>query len=490
MCDYYRTLGIEPDATRDEIRDAYFAAARLHHPDAHPDAAVAEDFLIVQKAYEVLSDPAQRAMYDALREKETQSPEVAIRMIYSSPFLSRLDEPQLVYAQVTIECTADPASYQRTPANVCLVVDRSTSMKGDRLEVVKRNIYKLFDKLEPDDIFSLITFNDRAEVVIPPTLACNLPAMRKLVAGISAEGGTEIFQGLIHGYQTLSNALQKTGSRFLVLFTDGHTYGDESSCYSMARQAAQEGVVIHALGIGDEWNDRFLDRLTGLSGGSAQFVSSPEDLHQILERQFNSLGFVYANQMKFVFESGSDISIPMVFRLAPDSAPLIGESPISLGNLDYRHKHVLLFEFLVMPEQNNHRRVDLARGELQMNVVGKNQVLRVPCRLRREISDAAVEEAPPEEIFKAVSRLTLYRLQGKARTALLKHELEKATRYLQNLATHLLSQGDHELAKTVLRETGFIQEHGQFSKYGDKNIKYGTRSLMFPPESGGEGKAK
>jgi Ca-activated chloride channel family protein len=488
MCDHYRTLGLEQDATKDEIRDAYFEAARQYHPDANPDPDIKEKFLQAQQAYEVLIDPVQRAMYDASLEKDQNRPEVAVDVVYSSSVLTRLDEPQLVYAMVTVRSTVAPDSQKRTPASICLVVDRSTSMKGERLEVVKRNILKLFDLLDADDTFCLITFNDRAEIVIPPTLASNLPAMRKQIAGITAEGGTEIYQGLIRGYETLTHTTRRIGSRHLVLLTDGHTYGDETTCYSMARQAAQEGVVIHALGIGHEWNDSFLDRLTSLSGGSAQFISKPEDLHQILDEQLNSLGAVYANQVKFMFEKGEETTLRTLFRLSPEAAPLSTESPVSLGNLDFRHQQVLLLEFLVTPQQQKARRVDLARGEIHMNVVGKEFVTaRVPCWLRREVSDSPKEEAPPDEIMKAVSRLTLYRLQGKARTSLVENNVAKATRYLQNLATHLLSQGDTELAKSVLKEAEVIQETGHFSKYGDKNLKYGTRALMLPFEIFGDG---
>ena len=94
--------------------------------------------------------------------------------------LVRLDEPQRVYVMVTIHCKTNSNSYKRIPANICLVVDRSTSMKGNRLEIVKRNILNIFDRLTADDVFSLITFNDRAEVVIPSTTAANLPSLKKI----------------------------------------------------------------------------------------------------------------------------------------------------------------------------------------------------------------------------------------------------------------------------------------------------------------------
>ncbi len=375
MCDYYRTLGLTKEATRDEIRDAYAEATRNYQPDNNPDQAAQEEFLLVQEAYDVLSDPVKRQMYDASQEREDEQVLVEVDTIYSNETLVRLDEPQRVYAMVTIRCRTNSEAYTRTPANICLVVDRSTSMKENRLEIVKRNILNIFDRLTADDVFSLITFNDRAEVVIPSTTAANLPSLKKSILGLTAEGGTEIFQGLIRGYQMLSQSIRKAESRYLMLLTDGHTYGDESSCYSMARQAAQEGIVIQGMGIGHEWNDRFLDRLTSISGGCAQYISTPEDLQLILDRQLNALESVYAQKMKFTFVKPDDVTIGTVFRLSPDSAPMSTESPISLGNLEYDQEQVLLFEFLVPPQGEEKNRVDLANGEISMKLsIGEKSI--------------------------------------------------------------------------------------------------------------------
>ena len=484
MCDYYRTLGIDKDATKDEIRDAFSKATRNYHPDMNPDPAAQEEFLCVQKAYETLSDPVKRQMYDASQEREDEQVLVEVETIYSSETLVRLDEPQRVYAIVTIRCKTSSSADKRTPANICFVVDRSTSMKENRLEIVKRNILNIFDRLTADDVFSLITFNDRAEVVIPSTTAANLPSLKKSILGLTAEGGTEIFQGLIRGYQMLSQSIRKAETRYLMLLTDGHTYGDESSCYSMSRQASQEGIVIQAMGIGHEWNDRFLDRLTSISGGCAQYINTPEDLQQILDRQLNALESVYAQKMKITFQKPDDIVIGTVFRLSPDSAPMSVESPISLGNLDYEQEQVLLFEFLVPPQAEGNTRVDLAGGEISMRLSGSEKLIQVPFQLYREFADTQSETPPPDKMMRAVSRLTLYRLQAKAHSALLDRNVAEATRYLQNLATHLLSQGNNELARTVLREAESIRENGAFSKYGEKKLKYGTRALMLPEDEG------
>jgi molecular chaperone DnaJ len=62
--DYYATLGVRRDASPDEVKKAYRRLARELHPDVNPDPETQERFKEITQAYEVLSDPKKREMYD------------------------------------------------------------------------------------------------------------------------------------------------------------------------------------------------------------------------------------------------------------------------------------------------------------------------------------------------------------------------------------------------------------------------------------------
>ena len=64
MADLYETLGVDRDASFDDIKKAYRKLARSYHPDVNPDPEMAEKFKEITAAYEVLSDPDKRQNYD------------------------------------------------------------------------------------------------------------------------------------------------------------------------------------------------------------------------------------------------------------------------------------------------------------------------------------------------------------------------------------------------------------------------------------------
>jgi len=480
--DYYGLLNLPRDATADEIRAAYFDAAKRLHPDANPDQEAKEQFLAIQQAYEVLSDEQKRAEYNrSLPEAETVN-DVAVKIKYSRSVIPMLEEPQLMYVLVDLICSAHFDPTRLPPIEVCLVLDRSTSMNGPRLDFIKANTINLLKQLREDDIVSIVTFSDRAEILIPPTKVSNLGRSEGRINALQAYGATEIYQGLETGLSLLRNGAMSTSIRQCILLTDGHTYGDEQSCFELARQSSEDGITLNALGIGHEWNDAFLDQLTSISGGNAMYVSSPKDLAHYLEEKLSSLNRIYGRNAMFEFESDPGVELKYAFRIAPELAPLQLGSPINLGNILYGRSLSVLFEFMVSPNSSQGDNVQIAKGKIKVEIPSQNSTpSRLFIDIKRSISSSLERETPPAAIVEAMAKLSLYRLQEKARKEVENGDINHAAQHLQYLATHLLAEGDRELAHTVLVETEHIQQSHRFSQEGDKRIKYGTRALLLLP---------
>ena len=354
-------------------------------------------------------------------------------------------------------------------------------MAGRNMDIVKSTAIQILRKLRAQDIFSVVAFSDRAEVILPAFRTSELVKLEARIQMLQTSGGTEIYQGLEAGFNEVNRNADKAHVNHIILLTDGRTYGDESACMELAQKAANRGIGISGLGIGNEWNDVFLDELASCTGGSSMYVSRPDDIQRLLLEKFNHLWQVYAEDTSLSFEPLSGIVLRIAFRLQPEAGLLSLESPIRPGVIPRDQSIKILMEFFVKPECCQGNQVDLMKGELNLQI----STLPVPppmvnLHLTRPITTMSGSEPPPQEIIDAVSQLTLYRLQERARFEVSSGDYKQASVHLQLLATHLLSQGKKQLAQTALLEAEHILKNQAFSKEGDKRIKYGTRSLLIP----------
>jgi len=84
----------------------------------------------------------------------------------------------------------------------------------------------------------------------------------------------------------------------------------------------------------------------------------------------------------------------------------------------------------------------------------------------------------PTGILRALNKITLYRMQGRAWDALESGDTDTATHQLEMVATRLFDLGEVQLAQSAMLEAGRIAKGGTPTAKGRKEIKYGTRSLI------------
>jgi Ca-activated chloride channel family protein len=488
---YYAILGIKRKANAEAIRRAYHLAVRQLHPDVNAKPEATELFLKAQEAYEILSDPAKRAAYDAELALTTQSP-VTLRTLFSRSHLLQIQEPQLYYALLEIKPEAkavkELGARPSPPLNICILIDRSTSMQGERLDTVKATAIEILRQLRDEDLLSIVTFSDKAQTLAPARRTRDIASIENQIRSMRTGGGTELLRGLQAAVSEVRRHLSREQVNHIVLLTDGRTYGDEKDCLSLASKAAESGIGISGFGIGTDWNDTFMDDLAIPSGNQSQYVSKAKDIQGFLQKKFYDLGQVFAEQLTFEFQPGSGVTLQYAFRLNPDASPLPVQTPIRLGNVPLKSELSFILEFLIDPPNKEAQKQNLVNGEVRMNVPAQAEIPSLEILLSNPVHGADSEEEPPAELMEAISRVTLYRLQEKARQEVMEGQIESANKRLQSLATQLLAQGKHALANTVLAEARNLMHTRMLSQGGEKDIKYGTRALFLPANAGGDSK--
>ena len=482
--DYYSMLGLRRFASQSEIRNAYLKAAKRLHPDLNVGPGETELFMDIQQAYQVLSNPGQRATYDATLPTEEAPNIIKPRFLLSRTSLSSIAEKQLAYLLIDLIPSEEYITENNSiPLNICLVLDCSTSMNGEKLNMVKAATIQLLHILKPQDIFSIVTFNDRAEVILPASRQINPLKLENIVRLLHTSGGTEILQGLKTGLEEINHYHNNKYINHIILLTDGHTYGDEQACFALAKEAAENKIGISGLGIGEDWNDAFLDQLSHLTAGHSILISHPSDIERLLTERVTRLKQIFAENVTFEYTLGDGVEINYAFRLLPDTDPIHIENPILFGPILQEIPLSILFELIIHPVNKNKKIIPLLDGQIEIFAGSLEMPIPIiPINLSLPLTDTESSVPPPPAIIKALSRLSLYRLQDKARTEVAAGNYAQATQHLQRLATHLLTQGEKSLAKTVILEIEHIETKNRYSEQGDKEIKYGTRALLLLPK--------
>jgi Ca-activated chloride channel family protein len=482
--DYYALLGVARDASAEEIKRAYFEAAQKLHPDKNTAAGETELFLGIQQAYEVLSNPKRRLLYDAtLSPEENLGLPYTYKILYSRPNLVRLSEAQMLYFILELDAPAAVRGSPSPPLNVCLVLDRSTSMQGEKMDIVKATAIQVLRNLRAQDILSVVTFSDRAEVIIPAAYQQDKARLEAKIQMIQPSGATEIYRGLEAGVKEVMRSLDAKRINHIILLTDGRTYGDEQLCLGLASKLAEHGIGISAMGIGQEWNDVFLDVLSTRTGGSSAYIAQPQDIKRLLLEKFNALAQTYAEDITLDARLIDGVELTYAFRLQPEPSPIaLSEGLLHLGSVLQDATTQVIFEYIIYPKAVKSESLTILDGTLKVAIA--SQVMPVPplrLRLERPISDTPETIPPHPQIIHALSRLMLYRMQERARQQVEDDNIPGAARQLQLLASNLEAQGERGLAQTILLEVDHLQKQNALTIEGSKNIKYGTRSLFNTP---------
>lgn len=410
--------------------------------------------------------------------------ELTLKVQANKSFYPVTNEQQVAYILMEIQAT-EAVAHMKMPLNFALVLDHSGSMEGSKLDNMKAAARLAIQQMGPQDLLSVIIFDDKVKVLAPHQPVSNIGAISGLIEKIGAAGGTKISLGLRTGLDELSKGLDNRRINRMLLLTDGETYGDEAKCVTLAEEAGRQQVAITALGLGNDWNEELLDRIARASGGSSDFIpeGKPDVILETFQEQVRAAQATVVTNVQLVLRLAAQVLPRAVWRAAPliqrlDHRVLSDRDvQVALGDLNRDQGQSVLVELLLPARQPGNYRI--AQAEVIYDVPGSHLSGE---RERSDVvvsftSDLAQSRQSNPYVLNIVERVSAHKLQTKALEEAAVGHIVAATQKLRAAATRLLELGEDDLAHTAETEAQRLERGEGMSAAGTKKLRYETRKL-------------
>ncbi|MBF0259395.1 MAG: VWA domain-containing protein [Desulfamplus sp.] len=217
---------------------------------------------------------------------------------------------QNVVIKVTLDALpldAIPATsnIKRPPVNLSVVLDRSGSMSGSKLERAKAAAIEALKRLGKNDIFSLVVYDHNVETTVPAQSAQYTEGIMAQISQIQPGGNTALFGGVSQGASEIRKNLASRYVHRMILLSDGIANVGPSTPDDLGRLGAallKEGISVSTVGVGTDYNEDLMAKLSHNSDGNIYFVESSVDLPRIFTAELGDVLSVVARKIIITIE--------------------------------------------------------------------------------------------------------------------------------------------------------------------------------------------
>jgi Ca-activated chloride channel family protein len=210
---------------------------------------------------------------------------------------------QDVVLKVTLDAPPVPSSVERPAVNLSIVLDKSGSMNGEKIRHARAAAIEAVQRLSSADIFSLVVYDSNVRTIIPAQKVRNRDRIISKIQRIYAGGSTALFGGVSQGASEIRKHIGSEYVHRIILLSDGLANVGPDSPSELGRLGSaliKENISVTTIGVGYDYNEDLMTRLSQKSDGNAYFVETGRDLPRIFASELGDVLNVVAKKVKVV----------------------------------------------------------------------------------------------------------------------------------------------------------------------------------------------
>ena len=243
-----------------------------------------------------------------------------------------------------------PTPDNRIPLNLAVVLDRSGSMAGDKLAAARDAAAMLVQRLHPDDIVSVVAYDDEVTTVAEPATGGAQASLPTLIKHIEPGGSTNLSGGWLRGRELVARGTRGGGVNRIMLLTDGLAncgITDSAQLLGLCRTACAAGITTTTIGFGADYDEKLLRGMADAGGASTWYIERPDQAADVFAEELEGLLTLSAQTVSLEIRPSDSVTLTAIRHQYPTTTLGTGGARLELGDVYAREPKSVLVEFFV-----------------------------------------------------------------------------------------------------------------------------------------------